>query len=532
MNRSAFIAASRELAEELGQLPRREGDSWFMPVETDRSEKEHRIDLLAGRLYCTCRGFIEYDHCKHLAQIRRLLMNDTDAETRLIHVEDNTALPDVWRSPHDLARRLKDMRQERDLVQQFFKDVMIPSRPGEADGDYGVIPGTDKPTLFKAGAEKLCELYGYASIIADVQEYADYESGHYRAVIRMALVHKGSGVKIAEGIGECNTRESRYFYRWVWERDVPAGIDKSNLKQKSGTKNNRVWRLYRIQNDDLFSLWNTILKMAKKRALVDATLSATRSSGLFTQSAEHLDEWIDAEFRAVENSETPAPPARQSKSPPSQEAGNVAGTQAPAPVPADPIILTRPTPGDDKGFLPPAEIDALEAGLREARDRIEADEVQMRIFDPPTSSGTSTPPPAYPGTFRVQTPTQDEVRESLNKQKAHQGEVDAAVEKAASHREPHAFLLHDRDNMCGVCGLEVDNFRHRVDAGPTASEVIARFLKHQKPLTASVQAERIAKLRTVFGLTGSNISEEIRAMSPQRLGDVMAWLEQEGSHGN
>ena len=505
MNRSAFIAASRELAEELGQLPRREGDSWFIPVETDRSEKEHRIDLLAGRLYCTCRGFIEHDHCKHLAQIRRLLMSDTDAKTRLIHVEDNMALPDVWRSPHDLARRLKDMRQEQDLVQQFFKDVMIPSRPGEADGDYGVIPGTDKPTLFKAGAEKLCELYGYASIIADVQEYADYESGHYRVVIRMALVHKGSGVKIAEGIGECNTRESRYFYRWVWERDVPAGIDKSNLKQKSGTKNNRVWRLYRIENDDLFSLWNTILKMAKKRALVDATLSATRSSGLFTQSAEHLDEWIDAEFRAVENSETPAPPARQSKSPPSQEAGNVAGTQAPAPVPADPITLARPKPGDDKGFLPPVEIDAMEAELREGQARGVAVASQLRIFDPPTLGGT--------GTFRVRTPTQDE--------------VDAAVEKAASHREPHPFLPNDRDNMCGVCGLAGDSARHMVAVGPTASEVIARFLKRQKLLTASVQAERIAKLRTAFGLTGANISEAIRAMSPQRLGDVMAWLDQD-----
>ena len=267
MNKSgAFMDASRELAEELGQF-RREGNSWFMPVLSDTTETEHRIDWLAGRLYCTCRGFVEHHHCKHVGRIRRLLMNDKEAETRLIHVENNTAMPEVWRSPQDLARRLEDMRQERDLVQQFFKEVMIPSRVDErgvslADGDYGVIPGTEKPTLFKAGAEKLCELYGYAPIIADVQEYADNESGHYRVVVRVALIHKSSGVKIAEGIGECNTRESRYFYRWVWERDVAAaGLDKSKLKQKSGVKNNRPWTMYRMENEDLFSLWNTILKM-------------------------------------------------------------------------------------------------------------------------------------------------------------------------------------------------------------------------------------------------------------------------------
>jgi len=34
---------------------------------------------------------------------------------------------------------------------------------------------------------------------------------------------------------------------------------------------------------------NTVLKIAKKRALVDATLSVTRSSGLFTQDVEDIE---------------------------------------------------------------------------------------------------------------------------------------------------------------------------------------------------------------------------------------------------
>lgn len=287
---------------------RRVGDSWFIAAETDREESEHRIDLLAGDVFCTCRGFRKWRHCKHSDEVRSYLM----VEERHLLVQDHppgTNLPDVWRSPSDLRRRLADLEEETGLVQQFFKNVMVPSRPGEADGDYGIIPGTEKPTLFKAGAEKLCELYGYGINIADVQETTDYDTGHYRVVARVALIHKGSGVRVAEGIGECNTHEAKYHYRWVFVNDVPAGLDKSRMKTKEITsrKTKQKYTMYRLENDDLFSIWNTILKMAKKRALVDATLSATRSSGLFTQTAEHLDEWIDAEFSDV--TETAAAPA-------------------------------------------------------------------------------------------------------------------------------------------------------------------------------------------------------------------------------
>lgn len=278
---------------------RRVGNSFYIKSKTDSSEGEHRIDFLGGRLFCSCIGFCSWRHCYHQERVLRVMTTEERAiVTTTERLEDNTALPEVWRSPQDLARRLSDMVQERGLVQQFFQQVMVPSRDGEADGDYGIIPGTDKPTLFKAGAEKLCELYGYAPTIANLQEVADYETGHYRVICTIALVHKGSGVKVGEGVGECNTRESRYFYRWAFASDVPAGLDRSKLKTKEVTsrKNGNTYTMFKLENDDLFSLWNTILKMAKKRALVDATLSTTRSSGIFSQSKEHLDEYVDAEY--------------------------------------------------------------------------------------------------------------------------------------------------------------------------------------------------------------------------------------------
>lgn len=67
------------------------------------------------------------------------------------------------------------------------------------------------------------------------------------------LVNKRTGHIEAEGIGSCNTKEKKYC------------------------------------TQNAYNIANTILKMAKKRALIDAVLSATRSSGVFTQDIENLD---------------------------------------------------------------------------------------------------------------------------------------------------------------------------------------------------------------------------------------------------
>jgi hypothetical protein len=44
-----------------------------------------------------------------------------------------------------------------------------------------------------------------------------------------------------------------------------------------------------VDNEDIFSQVNTLVKMAKKRALVDATLSAGRLSNVFTQDIEDME---------------------------------------------------------------------------------------------------------------------------------------------------------------------------------------------------------------------------------------------------
>lgn len=214
---------------------------------------------------------------------------------------------------HDMAVRLGEMKQKLELVQKFFKDIMI------KDVDYGVIPGTPKPTLYKPGAEKLCELYNFAILIAEKDEEKDLKTGYYRAKLVIRLVHRGTGTLIAEGTGEANVYESKYRWRWAYEKDLPRGIDKDSLVYKEfESKSGGTFKKYRIENADLFDQWNTVLKMAKKRALVDATLSATRSSGIFSQAEDELDAWIEGEVNDEPASQPPARP-QQTQQPPRQQ---------------------------------------------------------------------------------------------------------------------------------------------------------------------------------------------------------------------
>lgn len=118
--------------------------------------------------------------------------------------------------------------------------------------DYGIIPGTgSKPTLLKPGAEKLLMLMGLRSEFEIADSTRDWEKGFFQYQVKCKLI-KGDLV-VTEGMGSCNSKERKY------------------IKQ------------------DPFSIDNTILKMAKKRALVDAALLVGSLSDIFTQDLEDID---------------------------------------------------------------------------------------------------------------------------------------------------------------------------------------------------------------------------------------------------
>jgi len=132
------------------------------------------------------------------------------------------------------------IRQFQQIIRQSFVE----------GHDYGVIPNTDKPTLLKPGAEKILMLLGLRSEFDIVDSTRDFEKGFFEYQIRCRLLH--GDMIITEGLGAANTREAKY------------------------------------RKGDPYTLDNTVLKMAKKRALVDAALLVGSLSDIFTQDIEDM----------------------------------------------------------------------------------------------------------------------------------------------------------------------------------------------------------------------------------------------------
>lgn len=161
--------------------------------------------------------------------------------------------------------------------------------------DYGIIPGTTKPTLLKPGAEKIAKLLGLADTYDILDKSEDWDKPFFRYLIKCTLTSVNTGTLISEGLGECNSMESKYRYRWVFYSSLPGHLmgdenkaERLKLVMRSiNTKKGKMTQ-YRLDNEDIFSQVNTILKMSKKRALVDAALSAGRLSDIFTQDMEDI----------------------------------------------------------------------------------------------------------------------------------------------------------------------------------------------------------------------------------------------------
>jgi hypothetical protein len=176
--------------------------------------------------------------------------------------------------------------------------------------DYGVVPGTDKPGLFKPGAEKLAVLFKL-----DVQPRNELIWGpgeHLTVISRATVFHAPSGTRLGYGEGICSSRESKYAYRNAGVKCPDCGketVRKSRPRPDgTGGKGWYCWakpekgsdgcgaqfpddddprlvgqRVGRIENPDLPDTWNAMDKMSKKRGFVDAILSVTGASAIFTQ---------------------------------------------------------------------------------------------------------------------------------------------------------------------------------------------------------------------------------------------------------
>ena len=153
--------------------------------------------------------------------------------------------------------------------------------------DFGEVPGTSKPTLLKPGGEKICMLFGLNPEYEFLQTTEDYDKEFFSYNIRCTLFRNGQPV--AQGVGSCNSKEKKY--RYINVDTIPdnyMGASESFTDKYGRTK-------YKINNPDICSLVNTILKMAKKRAFIDAVLQVASLSEVFTQDLEDMGDLIQQE---------------------------------------------------------------------------------------------------------------------------------------------------------------------------------------------------------------------------------------------
>jgi len=157
-----------------------------------------------------------------------------------------------------LPMKLADVAKAIAYTEDFIKTIL------KENSDYGIIPGTKKPTLYKSGSEKLAMAFALSPEYRIVEQIEDHDReweyqgtewidnrkrdaimttrGWFSYTVECRLVHRGSGVVWATQIGKCESSERG-------REAAPS---------------------------------NTILKMSQKRAFVGATLNATMTSDRFT----------------------------------------------------------------------------------------------------------------------------------------------------------------------------------------------------------------------------------------------------------
>lgn len=193
-----------------------------------------------------------------------------------------------------------EVRAQVDQIQYLMQLVL---QEGE---HYGKVPGTGKdakPTLFQSGAEKIA--YMFKLVPKYEVERSDYQGGHREYQVECTLSSRETGEVMGYGVGLCSTLESKYRYRSKWV---------------NGSKE-------KYENPDIADVYNTVLKMAKKRAFVDAVKSTTAASDIFTQDVEDMPAYL---FQG--RTQAQAQPAPQAQA---------------APVATQPAAPASPGPADE-----------------------------------------------------------------------------------------------------------------------------------------------------------------------------------------
>lgn len=162
--------------------------------------------------------------------------------------------------PADFEDRIEKIKIQNKGLMKIMSELL------EEGVDYGRIPGVKKLVLYLSGAQQLGLIFNFAPEFVIMNSVTDFSKDpvYVSYEVKCLLSNRETGIFMGEGVGSCNSYERKYRY----------------YKDK-------------IENKDLLDKQNTYLKMAKKRAYVDAILNVTGASRLFTQDEDLIDPYVD-----------------------------------------------------------------------------------------------------------------------------------------------------------------------------------------------------------------------------------------------
>lgn len=256
--------------------------------------------------------------------------SEVNMPNELTAVIERTSVPSTVMPAMDIHAAL----ERYGAIKTFVSGVMV-------DGlDYGEIPGTDRKTLLKPGAEKLATIFALTpkfEMLDSMQDWrGEQTSGEpFFSFTYRCRLYRGDWL-VAECEANANSWEDRYRWRWVREDQIPKGQHPEDLvarvstafeytfainraettgkygkpaaywqrfadaiasgkavaetRQSSTGKTLEGYRIdsvsYRVPNENIFTQVNTLMKIAQKRAFVGAVLIGVNASNYFTQDVE------------------------------------------------------------------------------------------------------------------------------------------------------------------------------------------------------------------------------------------------------
>ncbi len=161
--------------------------------------------------------------------------------------------------PRITEKAIEELKTQYDMFRELQKRVLEPGI------DYGWPAGRksvdQKPSLYKSGAEKITRLFG---LVPRFELIEKTEEDDFIKYMFKCTLYTPKGIVVGEGFGAANSREKNHWKKEPWANQ------------------------------------NAILKIAKKRAHVDAVLTGLGASNVFTQDLEDMEDEIDSEISATE----------------------------------------------------------------------------------------------------------------------------------------------------------------------------------------------------------------------------------------